>query len=374
MTEDTIAWLQSAHGHGLLAMIHMGGMAFAAGAAVLGYGIAALLLYGRGRQPAPIVINILHGLIAISLVVLWLTGGALVVGRMSLTELPTIMVFKLGVAALLSFSVWAEHAMTRPWLLSARRPLAANLGWGQLIGIATIGGLSLSCWAMLIAGKYLPELQALPLNHAFALLGLAVGLIAAGCLALACVTRARQSHAQSPKTRPSGRSRTAQKKRQDGRRRQPATARQSMPQPTGAHQPVAQLAGVQQPVMQRSPIQQQLTRLRSPRPSPSAPAAIPGPHPASQSAPAPVVLLAQQPTSTPATAPVSLRPVDEPSPIATGTTYQVPQGRNDEAEQLRYKLAQEWLRCTPARPASSGWNTAPADPDDQLLHAWLRRP
>ncbi len=312
MTEETIAWLQGANGRSLLMIIHIAGMMLAACAAAIGYGIGVRLLYRPGPRPGRVLTRLIHGGVVVGIVLLWLSGGGLAAGSIVADERPAQMAFKLGVVAILSMSVWAEQVIVLPLMYSRRRPLAAGLGWGELIGAIVVVSVSVSCWMMLVANSVGQSLQAIAHDRLFGFLGGAVGLLSIVGFLLAVVVRMR-----TPKARPA-----SVKKAPRGRRKR----LQAAPPPT-----LAQVNGG-------------AGRTPDVRPLPSP----------VQASPPRVVA---------------------PQPVQALLGYRLRQSNVSEQQHLRDKLAQEWSRCTQARAARRKWTEGQAQvqADERLVHDWLRR-
>jgi len=354
MTEEIIAWLRGMDWQTVLATTHIAGMVLVICAAVAGYTMGVRLLFLRGPRPARALVGLLHNSVVLGLVIVWCSGGGLLFAYDALADpqapWPAALTFKLTTVALLSFSIWLGRVFVLPLARSRRRPLAASLGWGELVGVSFVASTSISCWMLLLATVFSAEMQVLPVERLFGFLAGAVVLLAVACLALAACVRAL-----TPRRRPDVPTHTASRRRQ----RQPVVRSKSGPElnlgsgvtSTGGANQAAEMTGLTVHALnalQSRPLQQS-TIVPHARPVPQQPAA----------------------------------PIPRAS-ASLGNRMHPPQNQQP-AQQLRDKVAQEWSRnarpqvprprWTPAAATAAATTAAAAaaEADERLLHKWLRR-
>ncbi|MGI9475856.1 MAG: hypothetical protein ACR2PI_04070 [Hyphomicrobiaceae bacterium] len=363
MTAETVAWLWRMDWQTILMVCHVVGIVLVVCAATAGYAAGASILFVGGQQPGRMLVGFVHNSIAFGLVLVWCSGGGLLMIKNMLGPhaiWPDALTFKLIIVATFSLSVWLVRVLVLPMARVRQQPLAADLGWGALVGIAFVASVSMSCWIILVAMALSTEVQALPIERLYGFLAGLVALFMGACLLLAAGIRLL-----TPRRQPQTPVRTANRRRRqrDGRPGSDATSKKvprqrSNPQPNGASLQEPVLTGLTEhavKAMQARPVPLPINAPQVRRASPHSVA----PHPVTQ----------QQPVSSLSNRLCQLH-------------YE------DPARQLRDKVAREWSRNTRPPESRPRWTPTAAaaakaaaaaaaresEADDWLLQKWLRRP
>lgn len=333
MSQDTLAWVQGAEGRGILMALHIAGMMLLSCSIIGSFVMAVRMLFWRGPRPGHTFVGLVHGSLALALVVVWASGGGLVLGGDVLNQWPDQLTVKLGVAGALTMSIWIAHVVVPPLLHSRRRPLVDALGWRGQLALIVTQSVSLSCWAMLIAYSFSEVARGMALVHALLLPGGVAAALAIVWLLVAFAARSARAEA-----RPRGMGRAK------GRRRAPA-------------EPPAQPRFLrQQPTAQ--PVLREVVHVEPP---PMVVRAVAHPPPAE----AQVRQVVPMPVAAPP-------PVAAPQPMPVVQHAQVSPA--EELQQLRDKLAEEWFRCARMPEDHPAATDIPPAERQRLVQDWLRRP
>ncbi|MEO1205701.1 MAG: type I secretion system permease/ATPase [Pseudomonadota bacterium] len=155
LTAD-VDWLEA------VVIMHYAALAMALTGVVIGDGLGARMLFLRGPPVSARAVSFAHTLVLIGLFGLLLSGSALLVTKHTLATLPPKLVFKLGLAVLLSLNALLLQQFLLPLTTQAQRPLAASLSILETFRAIAIGVTSLTCWTGMTAVAFVPALQALP--------------------------------------------------------------------------------------------------------------------------------------------------------------------------------------------------------------------
>ena len=364
MTAETVAWLWRLDWQTVLTICHVVGIVFVVCAATAGFATGASILFIGGQRPGRMLTGTLHNSIAFGLVLIWCSGGGLLaIKNMLGPDLvwPDALTFKLVVVTLFSLSVWLVRVLVLPLARARQQPLATDLGWGALSGVAFVASVSMSCWIILVAMALSTELQALPVERLYVFLAGLVGLFMGACLLLAAGVRML-----TPQRREPAPARKASRRRRqlDVRPAVNAPAEQA-PRQRPSRQPNG--ASLQEPIL--TGLTEHAVKAMQARPMP-------------QPIIAPQVRRAPQ-------QPVAPHPVTPLQPVPSLSNRLCQLHYQDPARQLRDKVAQEWSRnarppgqqrqrwaptAAAAAKAAAAAAARESEADDWLLHKWLRRP
>lgn len=161
MTENFLTWATSLNWLSIIVTAHYIGIGAALVGVIIGDTLGARMLLFRGPPISRRSVGFAHALVLVGLCCLLLSGSALLVLKHALATLPAKLVFKLGLAVLLSINALFLQRFLLPLTEAGQRPLAANLDVIETLRAIAIGVTSLTCWGGMTAVAFTPALQAL---------------------------------------------------------------------------------------------------------------------------------------------------------------------------------------------------------------------
>ena len=187
--EQFLIWLEALGWLGALTGLHYAGLIVTLAAALVGDSIALRTLLTPGVMPRRLWTSLIHGSVLGGMLVLWSTGTALLVTKFTWATVPDKIIFKLGVASVLTINCMLLQRYLIPFAHAHPRPLALSLRWSELILSVGIGATSAACWISIAAVAFVAPLQSL--SASMMALGLAAlwASMCVGTLVLIAIVR-----------------------------------------------------------------------------------------------------------------------------------------------------------------------------------------